>query len=232
MTEQAEALRHAIVKTEMKRKKLKLIIPAIVLVVGGAIVIVAGLLLFKTEPYVMTEAPLNVSTDQPSENRPEAESFVWQGAPTDPKKVTMETIAESGFIQKVAVDQFGRIAVPDNIFIAGWFVDSVRPGEKGLSILDGHVNGRNVSEGLFARLAQLKQGDPITITMGDDSVRTFAVETVDSVPVEKAADLLYRHDSKIESQLNLITCAGNYSEEIDTFTERVIVTARLTSEPR
>lgn len=34
------------------------------------------------------------------------------------------------------------MAVPNNIHMAGWFMDSVRPGQMGLSIIDGHVDGR------------------------------------------------------------------------------------------
>ena len=57
--------------------------------------------------------------------------------------------------------------MPNNIHTAGWFVDSVRTGENGLSIIDGRVDGRAANEGVFANLEKLREGDELMIEMGD-----------------------------------------------------------------
>src|SRR5262245_48002539 len=81
------------------------------------------------------------STDQPDENEP-PKDYNWSGTATDPKKIIIPSIGVDAFVQQVGVDQKKQIAVPDNIHMVGWFINSVRPGQKGLSIIDGHVNGR------------------------------------------------------------------------------------------
>ena len=68
------------------------------------------------------------------------------------RRLLLQVISIDAYLQNVGVDQNNQIAVPNNIHIAGWFVDSVRPGENGLSVIDGHVDGRVANEGVLRTL--------------------------------------------------------------------------------
>lgn len=166
---------------------------------------------------------ITYSTDTPEEVLPPLAAYGWKGSANDPKKIVIPAITVDALLQNVGVDQNQQIAVPNNIHIAGWFVDSVRPGEKGLSIIDGHVNGRATDAGVFKDLPNLKIGDELTIVYGDDSKQSFKVYSFQSYKTDDAASVLFSQIPSIERQLNLITCTGNYDREARSYSERQIV---------
>lgn len=175
---------------------------------------------------VVTEEPRDVVTDltgTPVEDPP-GPTYKWKGRATDPKYIKLPTVGVEAYVQAVGIDKNQQIAVPNNIHVAGWFVESARPGENGLSIIDGHVDGTSVG-GVFRKLVQLKQDDQFTIEFGNGTVKTFKVIRVTAVDLNKAADVLFSQDSKIKSQLNLITCGGTYDKKNKTYNQRIIVEA-------
>ena len=172
-----------------------------------------------------TSDVITYSTDQPDENRP-GPDYDWKGGPNDPKKIVIPNASTDAFIQKVGVDQHQAVGVPNNVHIAGWFVDSARPGDKGLSIIDGHVDGRT-DVGVFEKLIKLTKGDTFTVELGNGSKLNYKVTDVVSVPEKEAAAILFSQDPSITSQLNLITCGGRFDRNARAYDNRVIVSAAL-----
>jgi len=169
-------------------------------------------------------APTHTATqspDKPSE-QPVPPSYTVPAG--QPKEITMPTIKTKGFIQKVGVDKNNQIVAPGNIHMAGWYTGSVKPGEPGLSIIDGHVNGV-YAKAVFYDLIRLKPNDTFTVTYGDNSVRSFRVVKIEAVPVDQATKVLFNRDPAIKSQLNVITCGGKYIASTKTYDGRVIVAA-------
>jgi sortase (surface protein transpeptidase) len=162
------------------------------------------------------------STDAPDERLPERAGYRWQGQASDPKRVIIPSIDVNALIQNVGIDQNSQIAVPNNVHIAGWFVESVLPAEKGLSIIDGHVNGVNIDEGVFKRLGELQKGQEVIIAFGDDSEKKFRVFDVVETGAEASASILFSQIPSIERQLNLITCSGNYDTAARSYINRTI----------
>jgi sortase A len=168
---------------------------------------------------------VSYSTTTPSEDKP-GKGYTWRGGLNDPKVIRLPTIRTEGFIQNVGVDQNKQVAVPNNIHFAGWFSNSVRPGQLGLSLIDGHVDGR-VGAGIFKNLAGLKAGDKYTVEMGDGSIKQYQVKNVVTVDTKDAANILFSQDPRIKNQLNLITCGGNFSTQSGQYNKRVIVASEL-----
>ncbi len=169
---------------------------------------------------------LTYSTDTPDETPP-GPNYPWRGQPQDPKKIIIPSLAVDGFIQKVGVDQNQQVTVPSNIHLAGWFVDSVRPGQPGLSIIDGHVDGRTTAAGIFGRLGELRRGDRFRIKRGDGQVLRYRVLDRVESDLDEAASVLFTQDLHVSSQLNLITCSGRYDRTAKTYDKRIIVSAEL-----
>lgn len=170
-----------------------------------------------------TDAPIiTFSTDTPDEQRPQDAGYKWQGRDNDPKRIIIEKLDVDELIQNVGIDQNSQIAVPNNIHIAGWFVDSVRPGEQGLSIIDGHVNGPHSDAGVFKRINELQKGDEVKIVFGDNSEKVFKVYDNQSVENNDAGSLLYSQIPTLKRQLNLITCTGSYDSAEHNYTQRQI----------
>lgn len=147
-------------------------------------------------------------------------------AATDPRYIEIPAIDVFGCIQQVGIDQNNAIAVPTNIYLAGWYVNSQAPGEQGVSVIDGHVFGR-YNDAIFSKLSQLKAGDIIKIERGDGQQLTFAVVDKESYVTEHVMDHLFEPLSGVEQQLNLITCDGVYDEKRITYDKRLVVRAEL-----
>lgn len=177
----------------------------------------------KSDPNsIVNQDVITYSTDQPDEVKPDEQTYQWQGSSNEPKYIRLPTINAEGFIQKVGVDQNQTVAVPTNIHLAGWFVDSVEPGQPGLSIIDGHINGRG-SDGIFVDLEKLKKGDIYSIEFGDNTSKQFKVTNITSVDTKDAASVLFSQDPNNSSQLNLITCGGNFDTNSRSYNMRVII---------
>ena len=197
----------------------------------GILLIIAGLvgiyLYFKDRQNVMKHVTIIptktvvLSTDKPSEAPVSSNDFVK--VPADqPQEIIIPSINVDNYIQKVGIDQNNQMAVPNNIHLAGWYVNSVKPGEPGLSIIDGHVLGR-YNNAIFKDLINLKPGNTFSIIYGDNSEKLFAVKEVKLLSVDDATIYLNTKDPNIKSQLNLITCDGNFDRNSQTYDKRVVV---------
>lgn len=197
----------------------------------GILLIIAGsvgvYLYFKDRQNVMkpvTIIPTKtvvISLDEPSEAPVSSNNFVK--VPADqPQEIKIPSINVDNYIQKVGVDQNNQMAVPNSIYLAGWYVNSVKPGGPGLSIIDGHVLGR-YNDAIFKDLINLNPGSIFSIIYGDNSEKLFVVKEVKLLPVSDTAVYLNEKDPTIKSQLNLITCGGNFDKNSQTYDKRVVV---------
>jgi sortase (surface protein transpeptidase) len=161
------------------------------------------------------------SVEVPSEEEPE-EFYV---PPDLPKYITIPSIGVRGYIQSVSIDQKGLIAVPTNVHLAGWYVNSAKPGKQGLSIIDGHRDGSTIG-GIFRKLEILSKGDNILIEYGDGSEYRFEVVDIERLSIEDAFDFMYSKIDDVNVKLNLVTCGGRWSKELDTYEDRIVVRAK------
>lgn len=118
------------------------------------------------------------------------------------------------------------MAVPTNIFFAGWYVNGASPGELGVSIINGHAGGR-YEQGVFHEIKSLRVDDVINIQAGDLSWKAFSVRSIETYDVQEAAVPLYADDPLISEELHLITCDGVFDDATQTYDKRVIVVAAL-----
>ena len=174
----------------------------------------------KQDPH----KPLTYSPNKPDESKPKVSAYQTAVSGSQPYLIDLPTIHAKGPIQKVGVDQNNQIATPGNVHVAGWFVQSVAPGDLGLSIIDGHVDGYT-QPGIFEQLGHLKVGDTFTITAGSGQLKHFVVKTVKTVNVDLATDALYSQLPGVSHQLNLVTCGGTYDRTGKHYLSRVIVSA-------
>lgn len=195
----------------------------------------AGLLLFGiygvSQWYGATQGkstvdPVGVVTDEvdePDETQPPKNYKV----PADqPRQIILPSVRAAGFIQKVGRTKQNAIAVPANVHMAGWYVESPLPGKPGVSIIAGHLQGK-FTDGVFRKLASVKQGDEIVVEYGDQSRRSFRVVQVSEVSAEQASQLQYEQVPDVTSQLTLVTCSGAFDRASQAYQQRIVVQARL-----
>jgi len=205
------------------KNKKTLLLTGILLLIAVATVFLLLLRPHSEDATTSATEVINFTTDTPDETKPD-DTFAWKGNANDPKKIIIPSLNIDNFIQNVGVDQNKQIAAPNNVHVAGWFVDGARPGDRGLSIIDGHLNGRQ-SDGVFLNLDKAETGMEFSVKFGDGSTRKFVIKNVQTVNLDQAANVLFSQDPNIKSQLNLITCGGNFDADARLYDKRVIVIA-------
>jgi len=164
------------------------------------------------------------STDEPDETPVSANAYTVPAG--QPRQIIIPSANIRGFIQKVGTDQHNAIAAPNNVNLAGWYIQSAKPGDPGVSIIDAHVQGR-YTPGVFKNLSKVRIGDTITVEYGDHSQRTFQVVKTDTLPVEAVSGEQYVKLPGVDRQLTLITCAGSFDKASGNYTSRTLVRAKL-----
>jgi sortase (surface protein transpeptidase) len=122
----------------------------------------------------------------------------------------------------------GSIQVPplNNHNMTGWYKYGPTPGQRGSSVILGHVD---TYKGLsvFFYLKTMRQGDPIAVTLADGTVANFSVDGVQKV--SKATfptQAIYGHLRY--PGLHLITCGGPFDYKTRQYLDNIIVYAHLT----
>ncbi len=142
-----------------------------------------------------------------------------------PRALYIDKLDISARILPMSVNTAGSIQAPLNIYDAGWYTGSVKPGQTGAVFIDGHASGPT-REGLFAYLDTLNQGDTLQVEKGDGTLLTYKVlhkEVVALSDIDMKKVLLpYGNTLK---GLNLMTCTGSWLESEKTYDHRVVVYA-------
>ena len=154
---------------------------------------------------------------------PEDRVASYKVAADMPRAIYIDKINVKARTLPMGVNPDGSMQAPINIFDAGWFSSSAKPGEAGAMVIDAHVSGR-VGTGLFSKLATLTAGDVVTIEKGDGSKVQYKVLHLEKVPLDQIdmKKVLLPHDG-VTRGLNLITCAGTYSKDTGTYDQRTVV---------
>ncbi|MDR2336953.1 MAG: class F sortase [Candidatus Nomurabacteria bacterium] len=156
----------------------------------------------------------------------------WVVARDKPRYLSIPKIG----INKARVTEIGiknnRVNSPVSIFDAGWYRDSAKPGSGGVLFMDGH-NGGTRREGIFDNLNTLVPKDEIVVQRGDDAIFIYEVVENNIVPLEEANNymdmMLYQSAVAGKEGLNIITCIGEWNENLKTYNKRVLLRAVLKS---
>lgn len=135
----------------------------------------------------------------------------------------------SARVQTVGLTKNNLLDTPKNISDTAWYDKSATPGMGyGTVIIDGH-NGGISRDGVFAKLAQLKNGDEIVVERGDGEKFTYVVRENKTESLKDAnttgMQRLMTPFDKSKEGLGLITCAGNWVPRDKVFDKRVLIRA-------
>ena len=202
-----------------------LAIVAVLLVAYGSWGLIQWFMATHNPKPVISDSVVRHSTDQPDETPPGDACKDYRVAARQPRKLELPSLGISGCIQRVGIDEANRIAVPPNIHLAGWFVGSSVPGDKGVSIVNGHVQGYYQSA-IFKRLNEVRVGETVRVQFGDATERDFTIVSVDSYDIDRVATEQFRRLDGIDKQLTLITCGG-FDRKSQTYQKRILVRAKL-----
>jgi len=208
----------------------KLLKPWVLIAAGGLILLLAGFGLWQRQQAARQgtalpdpSATITESPVKPAEVR--ASSAAKYTVPADqPRSISLPSIGAEGFVQRVSLGKDNAVVAPTNVNFAGWYVSEAKPGDEGVSLIDGHVQGI-YQPGIFKHLDKLQPGDTFSVEFGDRARRQFRVVSSRNYPVEEAGAHMLKQDPAIKRQLNLITCSGAYDKTKRQYDDRLLVVA-------
>jgi LPXTG-site transpeptidase (sortase) family protein len=206
--------------------------PQTMLVIAGVVVFVFGMTVsimgIKTnkqvaaQPSAAQHARGENSDENPDEKDPGAVGS-YKVAPDMPRRINIPNIKVNARILALGVKSDNQLKAPTNIYDAGWYQKSAKPGENGAMLIDGHVHGPT-KPGVFYNLKKLVAGDRVTVERGDGQVFNYTVVKSQSYPKD-AVDMAAAITPAIAGKqgLNIITCNGSLSGT--SYEERLVVFA-------
>ncbi len=234
-------------RKSVKNKSIR--IAVILIIVGVALIVAAGFLLKsrlddnhnkQVWDQHAKEARLSTAPVTP-EMRDK-----YHTAPNKPRYISVPKIK----LDRVRVLELGltnpnrngeqQIDAPKGIHDAGWFNCKINDRQntcdktaypedndtQNAVVIDGHsCFGRGC---VFDHIDQLKAGDKVDLTMGDNKIISYKVVAVEKVRLQDFdIDKLMRPITNGKAGLNLITCAGTWSMKdtrgIRSMDQRVVV---------
>jgi sortase (surface protein transpeptidase) len=136
----------------------------------------------------------------------------------------IEAIGVSAPLVSLGLNPDRSLQVPGDAATAGWWRGGPEPGERGASVIAGHVDSRS-GPGVFYRLRALRPGAAIEVTTEEGTTARFVVERTeryakDSFPTRRV------YGRTRGSTLRLVTCAGSFDAARGHYRDNLVVFAR------
>ncbi|MEV0012633.1 class F sortase [Streptomyces sp. NPDC047973] len=148
---------------------------------------------------------------------------------SDPERIRIKSIAVDAPFTPLSIGPTGQLDAPpaNDPNLVGWFKDGATPGERGTSVVAGHVDTRT-GPAVFLLLSTLKAGNTVDITREDGAVATFKVDSVETFSkADFPSERVYEDNGT--AQLRLITCGGVYDKKKKDYEDNVVVFGHLAS---
>ncbi|MCX3061255.1 class F sortase [Streptomyces beihaiensis] len=141
-------------------------------------------------------------------------------------RIRIPAIRVDAPLMEVGLDSDGWVEAPppEDPNLAGWFTGGVSPGEKGTSVIVGHVDNMR-GPAVFYGLGSLKKGNHIEVRRQDGRTAVFKIYGIDVFEKKNfPGERVYRSTGAPE--LRVITCGGGFSKR-NGYDGNVVVFARL-----
>jgi sortase (surface protein transpeptidase) len=206
----------------------------LVFAVIGALLAVAGVFVITRAltggsgslPAAALVIPPNVGTAVPT---PSAVPTAAPMAASAPVRIEIPVLGVSAPVMRLGLNSDGTVQVPplDNHNLAGWYDGSVTPGQRGSSVILGHVDS-STGISVFFYIKNLRPGNQIKMVRADGSTATFAVDGVQKV--EKSTFPTHTVYGNVSyPSLRLVTCGGPFDSATGQYLDNIVVYSHLLS---
>jgi LPXTG-site transpeptidase (sortase) family protein len=146
-------------------------------------------------------------------------------APDMPRYLSVPQVnIEKTRVRSVGLTKDNKVDVPKNNYDVAWYNKSAKPGTGGTVLIDGHSGAR----GIFNVLDQTNIGDLVYIEMGNGTIYKYKIVEKQDLKLADANNymgtMLQSPQPGVES-LSLITCAGYWSQNMQSYTARTMIRA-------
>lgn len=175
--------------------------------------------LSKNDPDVQTG-------EHPSEVAPTLDQYKEYAVGTAfPRYVRIPAIGVNARVRQIGLGTDNKLQSPANVFDAGWYNRSAKPGTEGTMLVTAHVSGPNIA-GVFANVHKLQPGNLIEIEQGNGKKTLYKVLLTKQVE-EGAYELsqAMRPADPAKPGLNLVTTRPVFNPITNKYDPRVVVYA-------
>ncbi|MFF4792720.1 class F sortase [Streptomyces sp. NPDC001276] len=186
-----------------------------------------------THPRTGTTTDPRTGTTTDSTTHPRTGTKSGKSLPRSaPTRISIPDIGVDAPFTKLSVNASGQLNPPpaENTNLVGWFKGGPSPGERGASVVVGHLDTKT-GPAVFAELDSLEPGAVVNITRADGTVARFKVDSIDAFSKAHFPDDRVYADTATP-QLRLITCGGKFDRAKGGYQENVVVFAHLASSSR
>lgn len=174
----------------------------------------------EKELITLTQAPIT-PTKAADQNIQQVVETTGSGIP---KSIKIQKLNVNTSIERVGLDNEGRMDVPSTFATVGWYELGYKVGGRGSAVLSGHYDDMFGKPAVFWDIGKLENGDLIEIV--DTSDVTYTYKVIDksnypynSLPMQK----IFASNDK--NMLNLITCSGTWDNSTRNYSTRTVVYA-------
>jgi LPXTG-site transpeptidase (sortase) family protein len=145
-----------------------------------------------------------------------------------PIRLLIPSISVNAFVEPVDILPSGDLATPtmspwDDV---GWYESGPVPGERGSTVIDGHLDRPGGYPAVFWHLRDVHVGDTVMVIDAQRKILHFRVTYVALYPPQDAP-LQEIFGNNGGNYLNLITCAGDWIPSQHQTTLRLVVYTSL-----
>ncbi|MEU7025679.1 class F sortase [Streptomyces sp. SBR177] len=194
-----------------------------------ALVMLSGLAIMRNGVGFESGPPQPAAAARPAV-RPSAPPVTVDGVQPLPfapaSRIRIPAIRVAAPIMDVGLDQNGLIAAPppQDANIAGWYQNGIAPGQRGTSVIVGHVDNM-AGPAVFYGLGSLQKGQHVEVDRYDGRVAVFEVYGVEVYSKNDFPGAQVYGDTGAP-ELRVITCGGGYSRA-HGYDGNVVVYAKL-----
>ena len=125
----------------------------------------------------------------------------------------------------------GTMQDPSGPWVVSWYEKTARLGERGNTVMSGHLDYWGVGPAVFYNLSDLEQGDEIRVTAENGRVFSYRVTWARLYHLDELSSRTITTIVGPTStpSLTLITCGGPFDEATGQYLARFVVRAELVS---
>lgn len=145
----------------------------------------------------------------------------------DPVKIEIPSLRLTTSMERVGIDELGKMDAPSNASVVSWYKFSATPGEKGNMVISGHKDS-SIGPGVFYTLRNIPDYAEIKLTKANGGTAVYKVTSVQQYDrAQLPANEIFASQNKLKL-LYIITCDGNYDIFKKQYNKRIVVVAQAT----
>ncbi len=190
-------VQHKVFDVEPKKRFGKRTRLLLTVVISLLLLTMCGVIVVKVGPHAVNKIKsitthkqkINSIIFSPEEAELPADSLAtYKTAPDMPRRLAIPALKLNSRIVPVDLASDKHLRPPGSIYDTGWYQKTSKPGEAGVSVIDGYIVGPT-KPGIFYNIYQLAKNDPITIERGDGTLLTYKVSRIQLYEPGQSVDM-------------------------------------------